>query len=183
MMTTYRQLREQQPQQEFTAWIAALIWALQSRTWTQTLWFIKTCLYLDDIKDNEDPGALSQKCMHGITLRDTGTPVKHEYTCNTTWSKITGTYTVRNIQRHCDQWNQTDLMKCTLNLPPWDPSTVEIMEWKQSQLYSQDFMKWECSQLHNKNMRQRWDEYNEHKFMSGTKTWQEQTAWHSKTIS
>ena len=34
------------------------------------------------------PGTLSQGWMHGITL------FRHGHTCNTPWSKITGTYKV-----------------------------------------------------------------------------------------
>ena len=62
--------------------------ALQSRTLMQTLWFIETCPYPDDNKDDKDPGTLLQRWMHVITL------FRHGHTCITPRSKITGTYKV-----------------------------------------------------------------------------------------
>ena len=78
--------------------------ALQSRTLMQTLWFIETCPYPDDNKDDKDPGTLLQRWMHVITL------FRHGHTCITPRSKITGTYKVIRQTLWLMEPNQLDEM-------------------------------------------------------------------------
>ena len=87
-MTTYRQLLKRQSQDEYRKNHGAYFELYRVALWWKILWFIETCPYMDNIKDDKNPGTLSQEWIHGITL------FRHGHTYNTPWSKITGTYKV-----------------------------------------------------------------------------------------